>query len=633
MDQLIAYIVTGLVTGSVYAIGASGLVVTYATSGIFNIAHGAIGMLMAFTFWELRDHQGWPTWLALIVVLFVIAPALGALIERTLIRRLRGQSVGASLVVTVGLMVSLIGVGFTIWSPRQGRRLTGFFDPTTISFGPIRLTVHDAITFLMAVVVAGVLYVFLSRTRIGIAMRAVVDDRTLVQLNGARPDLISMLSWAIGSSLAALAGILLAPVLQLNHIVLTLLVINAYAAAMAGRLKKLPQTFAAAMVLGLIEALMIGYVNLSGWLLGLRPSLPTLFMFAILLLLPQDRLRSGRITGARTPHVPSLRRSIEGGAALVAVTMLLTFVLGDADVSQVSAAFAFGIVMLSLVLLTGYGGQVSLCQMSFAGVGAFAMAHVGSVSPLLGILVAMLLAGVTGAIVAIPALRLQGLYLALATMAFAVFMYEMVFKQSGVFGEFGAIAVKRPALFTSEASFAVLLSMVFAVVGILILAIRRGPFGRLLAAMRDSQVACATLGLSLARTKLMVFSLSAAFAGLGGALFGALQKNAGPDDYQMLFSLPVLLLAVVGGINTVGGALLGAVLFSILPVIGTKIPAFEGFQLLSAGLAALSIGRNPNGLAPIVARLMPAAWREGKQPPPPSPIEIPDEVSLVAPAR
>lgn len=605
MDQFIAFAIIGIVTGSIYAIAASGLVLTYATSGIFNIAHGAIGMLMAFLYWELRVNQSWSAPVALVVVVLIVAPLFGAMVERVLMRGLRDASFGTTLVVTVGLMVGLIGAANAIWSPTEGRQLQSFFGTQSgFGLGPVFVTWHEAVTILIGAGVALFLWLFLSRTRMGIAMRAVVDDRNLIALNGARPDRISMMSWGLGSMLAATAGILIAPSLQLNVVVLTFLVINAYAAAMVGRLKSLPLTFVGAMSLGLIESFAVGFVSLEGWLLGLRPALPTIFLFAILLILPQDRLRAGKLAGAKTPPIPSFRRSIEGGIALVVGAVALSYVLGAADAARVGQGLAFGIIMLSLVLLTGYGGQVSLAQMSFAGLGAFAMAQLGGDGSIFGLLAALGIAGVAGAIVTLPALRLQGLYLALATMAFAVFMDRMVFTQAGVFGFGGGIEVGRLDLigisFDGERAFLVLLAAVFSLVGIGILAIRRGPFGRLLAAMRDSELACATLGLSLARTKFIVFSMSAALAGLGGAMFAGLRSTAGPVDFEMLQSLPILLLAVIGGITSVGGALIGGVIYAMLPVLQEKAPTVGGLIFLLIGAAAVSLGRNPNGIAYLI---------------------------------
>jgi branched-chain amino acid transport system permease protein len=599
MSEFLAFTIIGIVTGAIYAIAATGLVVTYSTSGIFNIAHGAIGMLMAFMYWELRVNHHWPAPIALIVVIFIIAPALGAAIERVLIRRLRGASVAQALVVTVGLMVMLLGIGQSIWTPITGRQLQLFFGQGGFRLLGITVTWHDLITIIAGVAVAIFLWFLLSRTRIGIAMRAVVDDRNLLSLNGARPDRVSMLSWALGASLAALAGILLAPVLQLNHLVLTLLVVNAYAAAMVGRLRSLPMTYVGGLALGLVESYAIGYIHLQGWLIGLRPSIPTFFLFAALLLLPESRLRAARLAGAVSPRVPSRKMSLMGGAFLIGAAVVFSRLLGSGDLIRVGQGLAFALVMLSLVPLTGYGGQVSLAQMTFAGLGAFAMAKVGANGNIFGLVAAGGLAAAVGALIALPALRLQGLYLALSTMAFAVLMDNLFFQN--VLGNLGSVPVARLKFlglhFESERVYFVLLAVAFALLSLLVIWVRRGSFGRKLAAMRDSQVACATLGLSLARTKLMVFMLSAAMAGVAGALFAGLRGAAGPTDFLMFQSLPILLLAVIGGITTASGALIGGLSFALLGVVQEKIPAIGGLTFLLVGFGALSVGRNPNGVS------------------------------------
>jgi branched-chain amino acid transport system permease protein len=599
LSEFLAFTIIGIVTGAIYAIAATGLVVTYSTSGIFNIAHGAIGMLMAFMYWELRVNHHWPAPIALIVVIFFIAPALGAVIERVLIRRLRGASVAQALVVTVGLMVMLLGIGQSIWTPTTGRQLDLFFGQGGFRLLGITVTWHDLITIIAGVAVAIFLWFLLSRTRIGIAMRAVVDDRNLLSLNGARPDRVSMLSWALGASLAALAGILLAPVLQLNHLVLTLLVVNAYAAAMVGRLRSLPMTYVGGLALGLVESYAIGYIHLQGWLIGLRPSIPTLFLFAALLLLPESRLRAARLAGAISPRVPTRKMSLLGGVILIGAAVVFSRVLGSGDLIRVGQGLAFALVMLSLVPLTGYGGQVSLAQMTFAGLGAFAMAKVGANGNIFGLVAAGGLAAAVGALIALPALRLQGLYLALSTMAFAVLMDNLFFQN--VLGNLGSVPVARLKFlglhFESERVYFVLLAVAFALLSLLVIWVRRGSFGRKLAAMRDSQVACATLGLSLARTKLMVFMLSAAMAGVAGALFAGLRGAAGPTDFLMFQSLPILLLAVIGGITTASGALIGGLSFALLGVVQEKIPAIGGLTFLLVGFGALSVGRNPNGVS------------------------------------
>jgi len=612
VNGILTFTVVGLVTGSAYAIASSGLVITYATSNVFNMAHGSVGMFMAFIYWELSTNRGLPIPLALFLTVFVIAPLFGALLERFMMRRLTNATVVASLTVTVGLMVMLIGVAKVIWPP-SSYRIERFFPGSSVQVFGVGVSYHEIVTFLTAAIVAGALYYLLNRTRIGIAMRAIVDNRELLALHGARPQLLGMLSWGIGSSLAALAGILLAPVVQLDYITLTLIVINAYAAAMVGRLKSLPKTFAGALILGMLiehSQLMTGWVpeslldndNFSNFILGVRSALPTLFLFATMLLLPQERLRVGVVEGASLARLPSRRKAVGWGVALVASTAVVVNLFEQSSqVTAIGKGLAFALIMLSLVVLTGYGGDVSLAQMSMAGIGVLVVVRTGSVNPFT-IVMAGVIAGLTGAVLAFPALRMRGLYIGLGTLAMAAAMEKLVFESTLVGFNLGGVReVERLAGFTNVRSFAVLVSAVFALMAYFVLSLRRGRFGRLLLATRDSPAACGTLGLSITRTRVTVFAISSAMAGVAGAFFAGMLIAVGSTDFLMLQSLPLLLMAVVGGISSVTGALVGGMFLGMQNIL-PSVPADASFILrmvrtpeVSVGFLAL-FGTNANGM-------------------------------------
>jgi branched-chain amino acid transport system permease protein len=215
MSAFLAYTLTGLFTGAAYAIAASGLVLTYSTTRVFNIAHGAVGMVFGFGYWELSVKQGLPVWLSLVLVLLVIAPLVGVFFQRVLTRGLGNAPVGVSLVVTVGILVMLIGVATQLWPP-DARVVPPFFQDHSLSFGDVSITYHRVLTIVLSAVVAVGLYVLLTRTRVGTAMRASVDNPELLELYGGRPKSVAALSWAIGTSLGALSGILLVPEIGLD---------------------------------------------------------------------------------------------------------------------------------------------------------------------------------------------------------------------------------------------------------------------------------------------------------------------------------------------------------------------------------------------------------------------------------
>ncbi|MDT7546177.1 MAG: hypothetical protein QOE99_2287 [Actinomycetota bacterium] len=610
MTTFLAFLTTGLVLGCIYALTATGLVVTYMTSGIFNFAHGAIGMIAAFTYWQFSVAWGWPVPVALFAVLFVVAPLMGATIERVLIRPIRGASVDLAIVITLALLLLLIGLGFVIWKPTETRILPLFFAGHQYNIGSLAVTAHQTVVVVVALLVALGLRLLFSRTRIGIAMRGVVDDPDLAAMAGASPARVQQLSWALGSSLAGLAGILLAPVVNLDNLTLTLLVINGYAAALVGRLRSLTLTAAGAIALGLMvnAAKIYGpeagriWQPLAKAISQNQAVIPMVFLFVMLVFLPPARLRTSSVAGPAAPRAAGLKQSLLWGAALIAAVAVVAPQLSVANVATASKALVFGIVLLSLVLLTGYGGQVSLCQLTFVGLGAYAMGTWGGGS-VLGLVAAFALAAAAGAAVALPTLRLRGLYLALATFAFASALDLVFFNK--VFGAGGSLDVPRlhlPGIPTkSDQAFLVLLAVVFVLASLLVLAVRRGRYGRQLAALNDSPAACATLGLNINTTKLAVFAVSAGMAGFAGALFGGLRGQVGPNDFVALASLTLLLVLRVGGVNTVTGALLGGVVLAAFPILQEHTTSVPQLNYLLTGIAAVSIGRDPNGLGGRIA--------------------------------
>jgi branched-chain amino acid transport system permease protein len=599
MHAFLEYTVIGIVLGAAYAVAASGLVVTYSTSGIFNIAHGAIGMFMAFVYWQLSVGWHINQALSLVLTVFVLAPLLGAVIERTVIQWMDPNNVATTLAVTVGLTLLLFGlVDNYIWKP-TARSVPQFFGFHGFTLLGVHIDYEEVITVGAAIAIAVLLRLFLYRTRTGIAMRGVVDNRPLVGLFGGRAWQLSTLSWSIGASLASVAGILVAPRLQLQPLILTLLVIDAYAAAVFGRLRSLPMTFLGGLIVGLASSYAQGYVPNVGAFWASAPvqglltqSVPSILLFVFILALPAHRLRTGTVQ-RHAPLAPaSFLRSVQGSVILVAAVIVATAFMDPGNIIKLGIGLAFSLICLSLVPLTGYGGFISICQLSFAGLGAFAMYKWGAGGSIWGLAAAAGLAGGVGALLAWPTLRVRGLYLALLTMAFATAMDNAIFPWSALFGFNGSAAIPKPSIFglhmTSPRSFTIFLAVVFAVFSMGILAMRRGPFGRVLVGMKDSEAACATLGLSLRTTKLGVFMLSAAMAGVAGALYGAASSVATGTDFEMFESLLILAVVAIGGASVCSGALAGGLALGFLPAnaqdvfigAGTIILAFYSEGLL-----------------------------------------------------
>ena len=638
MSEFLRYTVLGLVTGGVYGIAASGLVVTYTTSGIFNFAHGATAMLGAFLYWQLRFGWNWPAPIALLVVLGVAAPLLGTALHVVIMRGLRGTAEVTRIVVPVSVMLGFLALSTWVWNPTpsQPRIFSKFFGASkTVTLVGIRITYHEILALLLAVVIALALRYLFFRTRSGVAMRAVVDDPALLELNGGRPERLATLSWALGAMLAALAGILITPIQggAMSSRALTLLVIDAFAAAMFGRLRSLPRVFAGAVVLGLANNYFVEFVRTDKWTwtANIRSSIPMILLFVVLLFLPQDRLRGATVMRSRERfRLPSLRTAVIGAVALVVVMWLLRGIMAPTAINSMAFGMTLAVIALSLVLLTGYAGEINLAAVSFGAIGTIIVFHFGITgrgfearTTIWGYLLAAVFCAFVGALVALPALRLRGLYLALATMAFGVLVSNMVLREIGprtLFGRkfsifpSGTLTVPKPKFgpfdFNSMPTFLMFVTVLFAVIGVGLIAFRHSNYGRRVAALKDSPAAAATLGMNVVKLKLLVFMLSAAIAGVGGALMSAQLGSVDIDRFDIFISLSLLMLVVVGGIGYVSGALFGGLLlgvaFAALSNTFTKLGTdhatlkglfdfMEDFVTVLPATIGITMAKNPNG--------------------------------------
>ena len=618
MNEFVSFVIAGLVTGSIYAVTASGLVVTYKSTGVFNFAHGAVGMLMAYLYWQLWQGWGWNPLLSLVLVLFVFAPAFALVVERVLMRPLYGSALSTMIVVTLGLFLVLYGLVSTFWNQTITRNLPEWFLGDQVTVFGVTLTYEELITIGCAVVVALALWALFKLTRVGVSMRAVVDDPSLASLTGARTNRIAGFAWIVGFMLAGLAGILLAPGSGMSIAILSELVIFGYAAAIVGRLSSLPLTFLGAMILGVGESLSVGYVPAS-YLNYVTAILPMGLLIIALLLLPQSKLTVGRVVRLRPPKPASLRSTLIGGALLVAATLLVGALVTGNNLSALGLSLTIGLGALSLVLLSGYGGQVWLCQFTFMGLGAWAMSKVGGGDSVLGVLAAIGLCAAAGGILALPAIRLRALYMALATLAFAVLMDQLFFTNPSVLPS-GSMSVGRPDIFgmhfTTDRAFMVVVSIVFAVCIVGVGALRRGPFGRRLVAMSDSQAACATVGMNIIRTRLVAFVVAGGIAGLAGALYGGMDRVVSFGQFGFVNSLVLFVAVALAGITVLTGAVWAGLAVALLPILTTWLTAhvwsdFSGLTYIGFGIGIIAAGRNPYGLGLLYIRL--DEWREARR--------------------
>lgn len=634
MTLFLTFTVLGLVLGSVYAIAASGLVLTYQTSGIFNFAHGAQAMIGAFLYYQLKVEWGVPTLISVLILLLVVGPLMGFLLHRFVMGGLRDVAEVTKIIVTVAILLGFVSLSHWVWDPKEARMAEMFFGADSyVTLLDVRIRYHEIICLLAAAGIAIGLRMLFTRTRAGVLMRATVDDPDLLRLNGHDPERVAAMAWALGSTLAVLAGILITPVaggvLEANA--LTLLVIDAFAAALFGRLRSIPRTFVGAMVLGLTSTYLVAYAPDDWtWTTNLRDALPMIILFIVLLVLPQDRLRGAAVRTRERYEVPSVRRAAIWGVVMVVAVIAFRQLIDDSSVGILSLGLSFAIIALSVTLLTGYAGELNLAPVAFGAVATIVAFHTGidgegldARMNLFGLAAGVLAASITGALVALPALRLRGLYLALATLAFGGIVTSLLLRETQTRSWFGhdfaifpngnliVSPLKIGSLdLADQNTFLYAVATIFAVLGVGIIALRNSGYGRRLAAMKDSPAAAVMLGQRLIRLKLSVFMISTAIAGLGGIFMSMALTSVTSDQFVYVLSLSLVMLTVVGGIGYVSGALFGGLLagggFTL--VVGTfneqsiAHPAHaDTFSILSnvflvmTALIGIGVAENPSG--------------------------------------
>lgn len=591
MSDLLPFLVIGIVSGSLYGLAGMGLTLTYKTAGVFNFAHGAVGAAGAYAFFELHFTHGLPWPIALAVVVGVLGPALGLVLER-IGRRLAELSPASGIVGTVGLLLVL--QGFLTWRfGAETRNVPAFLPTSGFRMAGVNVSWGQVIVTVLAAGAALGLYALLQFTAIGAAMRAVVDDAPLLALTGTSPTRVRALAWMIGSSFAVLTGVLIAPSLGLDAVLLTLLVVQAFGACAIGRFSSLPWTYAGGLVIGVLAALATKYVT-TPTLAGLGSSLPFFVLFVVLIVTPSRRLTARAPRARRVASVSPIPRSVSvvGGGASLVFLLAVPWLVG-ARLPVWTNALTFVIVFLSLSLLVQTSGQISLCHAALAALGATTFSHL-SVGAGLPWLLALLGAGLAvvplGLLVAIPAIRLSGVYLAIATFGLGIVMERVVFGTGFMFGEAGFRSAPRPDFWLfgghgDRAFYFVVLAVTVAASAVT-LAVRRSQLGRFLRALADSPTALTTNGLDVNVTRVLVFCVAAFLAGIAGALFIAASGQASGVGFTSFQSLTWLAVLAIAGTRPMASAYLAAAFLAISPAY---LPDwFADYQTMLFGALAIA---------------------------------------------
>ena len=629
MSQVFQFAVIGLGAGSLYALAAIGLVLVYRGSRVVNFAQGAMGMMAAYVFYEL--HQNWH--LSIVIAIpagLVVSGAMGAAFYFLEIRQLRNASNLIKIVATLALFVIAQEV-ITLIFGAQPRTVnsslpTGSVTIFGASVGEDRLWI-----FAIVIVLTVVLWAIYKYTRFGLATSAVAENPTAAATLAISPDLVAAANWAIGAALGGLAAILLVPITTLSAENLSLIVIPILAAAVIGGFSSFPVTTIAGLALGIAQSEVTRYVSTPGWDTAVPFIAVTLILY----------VRGHRVAGrgeffGKLPSVGSGRVApfllvLGAGAVLLCIWVFFSY---DWLVA-LEYQLIFALIITSLVVVTGYGGQISLAQMAFAGLGGliaswlYSTYHVDFLIALVAGVVAVVPAAI---VVALAGVRTRGVALAIVTLGLAFSLEAIIFTNETFTGGVEGYNTDNPHFLgiavgglEYPARFATLTLAALVLVGLAVANLRRGRAGRRLIAVRTNERAAAAMGISVAGAKLYAFVLGGMIAAIGGVLLCFFLPTPDFTNFVGITSVTFAESAVLGGVGHLGGPLLAS---AYQPdALGPQIFSFLGgnvatwLAIAGAGALLVTLPTFPDGLVPLIEKhsarwLAPprARWRRRREP-------------------
>ncbi|MFI7354300.1 ATP-binding cassette domain-containing protein [Streptomyces avidinii] len=630
MGDLLVFVLSGLVSGALYALLATGLVLSYSASGLFNFAHGATAYLCALTFYELHSGLGWPAVPAALLVVLALAPGLGWGLDRLMFRRLARVGETAQIVATIGLLVALPAAG--LWVVELLADAGAPVKPAENQFGlpgvgpspakswqlaeGVGIDSDQLITWVVTALVAVALWVLMRHTRLGLQLRAAVDNRALTELRGISADRLSSVAWMIASGLAGLAGVLATPLLGLSAHDFTLFLFVSATAAVIGRFASVPLAFAGGLGLGVLQNLVAGYASFAESITGFRTAVPFLILFGGLLVLTR-RARAAGVAASDAPPVDHLAGApwsrrwgvwAAGAALLCAAFYTVTTPFWSGLLAQ---GLAIALVFMSFTVVTGLGAMVSLAQGTFVtGAALVAGLLMSRGWPFVAALaVGTCAAALLGALVALPALRLGGRSLALATLALAFLADQVLFQLRWLRNGDAGWSVPRPVVgpvdLSDDRAFGVALVVLVALVAAGLGALRNSPSGRAMLAVRSAPAAAVASGVSVLRTKLLLFTLSAGLAGFGGVLYASYNTRITATDFTAMTGLVWLAVVVAAGVRRPQYAVVAGLVFAVAPrVLADYVTASAHLPVILFGLAGLALANDPDGYCAAV----PVRW-------------------------
>jgi ABC-type branched-subunit amino acid transport system ATPase component/branched-subunit amino acid ABC-type transport system permease component len=642
VEKFLTLFVSGAVTGAIYSLVAAGLTLSYSATGIFNFAYGGVAFAAAYLYYEFHTALKWPIVPSALLVIVVFAPLLGLALNAAVFRPLARATEAAKIVATIGLLLAIPALTewltdgiINIFGTHLARSSTVLQVGFPAGLGPVPATIwhlpdkiplntNELTVFATAAASAVVLWYLMRRTTLGLRMRAVVDRSNLARIRGIDDAQTSRYAWVIGTVLAALAGVVGAPILGsiTTDPFISVMFVASAAVVIAG-FRSIPLAFIGGLVLGVAENLVTGYAKFASNISGFQDSVPTLILLGALVWLARDKTRRAGAAADEVPppdylaDLPRWRRAAPWVLAGTFLVIYITILSSNFWAGIMAQGLALSLIFMSFVVVTGMGGMVSLAQASFATAAGlftgllFQHYHVpfwAAAGAGIGVTV------LVGLIVALPAIRLGGLPLALATLALAILGQNVLFQWNWLRNTTAGWTIPRPKIGVLDLShnrtMAISLLVLVLLVMLLINNLRRSSWGRSIAAVRSSEVGAATSGVSPVRVKLALFAVSAAIAGIGGIMYAAFQTNVSDSTTPFAVGLLWLAIVVLFGIRRPAAAAYAGIASAMTPVIigsgfhwwgwvpswlswngtpSSEIPA------ILFGLGAVTLARSPDG--------------------------------------
>lgn len=623
---MLPYVIAGLVSGGIYAIAATGLVITFQAAGVLNFSFGAIAFTVARFYYFLHVQESLSILPSALLSILVLGPLMGLLLYVALFRFLHQSSTLVKVLATIGVSVALPSADLLIFgnqpilsAPGLAPQPVKVFHLLGVGITLDQIIVYGCVILLMA---AG--FFVLRYTDVGLRVRSMVDSPALMSLSGSNPNTMSMGVWVVSTTLAGLVGVLMAPLVGLSAGDMTLVMIAAFAAVIAAKLRHVLVAALVGLGMGIAEALIQwGLPPSSAFTADILPSVPFLVAACFLVYytvsgsaVDESDMVGGALDRAiRTNAGSSVSAATGGGRSLswrpslVAFALLcgVPLLLHGQWIGLTAEGVAFGVIFLSFSLVTGEGGMIWLCQATFAAIGGLSAglltAH-DHLPILLSVLIGGLIAAPVGALVGILTIRMGDLYIALVTLTFGLLAENLVFNQPVFFNNGIGTTVDPPAFASTPLVLTYVCIAIFAVIALFIVNLRRATTGLAFGAVRSSTAGSKMLGINVLQMKVILATIAAFVAGIGGGLLAITMGVALPSNYDTLAAEVWLAILVTQGIRSNTAALIAGLSETILAALAANyLPQSFGNVLpILFGLGAISMVKYPEGIVSMQAR-------------------------------